>query len=51
MADYFFVHFVAYNKRGSFWPFLSIFYTPETLDFQGFPGIAYISSGAIHSSG
>lgn len=47
MATYFPKFLATYNNGGA---------TPnipdarKTLDFQGFPGIAYISSGAIHSS-
>ena len=38
----------AYNNGGATPNMLD---ARKTLDFQGFPGIAYISSGAIHSSG
>ena len=48
MAAYFPYFPTIYNNGGATPNMLD---ARKTLDFQGFPGIAYISSGAIHSSG
>lgn len=46
MAAYFPKFLATYNSGGATPNMLD---ARKTLDFQGFPGIAYISSGGIHS--